>query len=300
MKKHWGVFLLSVYCMGILVQAETYTYDDLNRLTKVTYESGVVIEYTYDQAGNIIGVTTTGGTKKEDSNSGNNGNQGNNNEGSGNSGNQGNNNGNNEGNGNQGNNNGGSGNSENQGNNNGNSGGSGNQGNNNGNSGGQSNGNGNNGGNGNQGNNNGNSGNSGNQNNNNENNGNGPKYTKLLFTLKNKVLEIDDQKIEMDASVFVSKNNRLMVPIRYITYVLNISPDQIIWDKNNKQAVIQGEKQIKIGINKDYMLVNGEQVKLSEKAQVIDGRTYLPIGDICRAFELKYSWDNTLKQLLIY
>ena len=250
--------------MGILVQAETYTYDDLNRLTKVTYESGVVIEYTYDQAGNIIGVTTTGGTKKEDSNSGNNGNQGNNNEGSGNSGNQGNNNGNNEGNRNQGNNNGGSGNSENQGNNNGNSG------------------------------------NSGNQNNNNENNGNGPKYTKLLFTLKNKVLEIDDQKIEMDASVFVSKNNRLMVPIRYITYVLNISPDQIIWDKNNKQAVIQGEKQIKIGINKDYMLVNGEQVKLSEKAQVIDGRTYLPIGDICRAFELKYSWDNTLKQLLIY
>ena len=104
----------------------------------------------------------------------------------------------------------------------------------------------------------------------------------------------------MDAAIFVSKNNRLMVPIRYITYVLSLSPEQIIWDQNNKQVVIQGEKQIVLGINKDYMLVNGEKVKLSEKAQVIDGRTYLPIGDICRVFELKYNWNNTEKQLVIY
>lgn len=47
------------------------------------------------------------------------------------------------------------------------------------------------------------------------------------------------------------------------------------------------------------MLVNGIEVPLLEKAQIINGRTYLPIGDICRAFEVSYSWDNNTKQLSI-
>jgi len=31
-----------------------YTYDELNRLTKVEYEDGTVVEYTYDAAGNRL------------------------------------------------------------------------------------------------------------------------------------------------------------------------------------------------------------------------------------------------------
>lgn len=45
------VFLL---CPGILAYAEEYEYDDLNRVTKVIYDDGSYVEYTYDRNGNII------------------------------------------------------------------------------------------------------------------------------------------------------------------------------------------------------------------------------------------------------
>lgn len=39
----------------------TYTYDDLNRLIKVSYENGSNINYFYDAAGNITSITQTVG-----------------------------------------------------------------------------------------------------------------------------------------------------------------------------------------------------------------------------------------------
>lgn len=39
-----------------IVSAASYTYDELNRLTKVTYEDGTIVSYTYDAAGNILSV----------------------------------------------------------------------------------------------------------------------------------------------------------------------------------------------------------------------------------------------------
>jgi YD repeat-containing protein len=49
--------LLSLPC---LTWAARYEYDALNRLTKVTYDNGQSIAYTYDPAGNIIRVETIG------------------------------------------------------------------------------------------------------------------------------------------------------------------------------------------------------------------------------------------------
>lgn len=39
--------------------AITYDYDELGRLTKVTYDDGSYVEYEYDDAGNRTLVTTT-------------------------------------------------------------------------------------------------------------------------------------------------------------------------------------------------------------------------------------------------
>ena len=38
----------------------TYTYDDLNRLTSVTYSNGVTVSYTYDALGNRTSKKVTG------------------------------------------------------------------------------------------------------------------------------------------------------------------------------------------------------------------------------------------------
>lgn len=38
----------------------SYAYDNLGRLTKVTYSNGVVVTYVYDEVGNRTIVITTG------------------------------------------------------------------------------------------------------------------------------------------------------------------------------------------------------------------------------------------------
>lgn len=53
--------------------AESYEYDELNRVTKVMYDDGSYVEYRYDAAGNIISVNvfeaekTTKPEKEEES-----------------------------------------------------------------------------------------------------------------------------------------------------------------------------------------------------------------------------------------
>jgi YD repeat-containing protein len=42
-----------LFAAATRAEAITYTYDELNRLTRVDYDNGSVVEYTYDKAGNI-------------------------------------------------------------------------------------------------------------------------------------------------------------------------------------------------------------------------------------------------------
>lgn len=53
----WLLFiLLSSVFYSLPVSGATYTYDNLNRLTSVTYDNGQKITYTYDAGGNILSV----------------------------------------------------------------------------------------------------------------------------------------------------------------------------------------------------------------------------------------------------
>ncbi len=42
-----------------------YTYDDLNRLTRVEYENGTTIEYSYDEVGNRLSKVVANGSSCE-------------------------------------------------------------------------------------------------------------------------------------------------------------------------------------------------------------------------------------------
>jgi YD repeat-containing protein len=56
-----AVLLLSglMFLSASPVWAATYEYDELNRLTKIIYDSGDYIKYEYDAAGNIVGVSSS-------------------------------------------------------------------------------------------------------------------------------------------------------------------------------------------------------------------------------------------------
>lgn len=48
-------------CLAAAAETQTYTYDALGRLTKVTTTSGRVTDYAYDAANNRTKVTSSGG-----------------------------------------------------------------------------------------------------------------------------------------------------------------------------------------------------------------------------------------------
>ena len=60
--------LLFTVCLLSFVYAQTgsvpyaYTYDDLNRLTQVSYGNGTITTYIYDEIGNRTQLQTTGST----------------------------------------------------------------------------------------------------------------------------------------------------------------------------------------------------------------------------------------------
>ena len=62
-KANIAVFLLMlVFCSLASAATVTYTYDNLNRLNKVDYGNGAVIEYTYDAAGNRLSLVSVADT----------------------------------------------------------------------------------------------------------------------------------------------------------------------------------------------------------------------------------------------
>lgn len=62
-KANIAVFLLMlVFCSFASAATVTYTYDNLNRLNKVDYGNGAVIEYTYDAAGNRLSLVSVADT----------------------------------------------------------------------------------------------------------------------------------------------------------------------------------------------------------------------------------------------
>ena len=48
------IIILLSFMLVISVHADEYTYDELNRLIRVEYETGQVVTYTYDAGGNIL------------------------------------------------------------------------------------------------------------------------------------------------------------------------------------------------------------------------------------------------------
>ena len=61
MKKIITIAILCLLALGAFAQStNTFEYDNLNRLTKVTYANGAVVQYQYDNVGNRISKTVSG------------------------------------------------------------------------------------------------------------------------------------------------------------------------------------------------------------------------------------------------
>lgn len=106
-------------------------------------------------------------------------------------------------------------------------------------------------------------------------------------------VNFDGNEIQFDdltGHPFISENQRAMVPFRHVLETLGI---EVAWDNVERHAIgIKDGIQVIAPIGDDFVYRNGLVIENDEVAQIVDGKTYLPIRVVLEAFDYKVSWDN--------
>lgn len=101
-------------------------------------------------------------------------------------------------------------------------------------------------------------------------------------------LYLNDELLSTDQSP-VLKNGRTMVPLRTIAEALNAD---VRWDKTAKAALITTDEiTMQLLTDSTAATVNGEEVLLDTSAQVINGRTMVPLRFVAEQFTLQVQWE---------
>ncbi|MGN1116804.1 MAG: stalk domain-containing protein, partial [Candidatus Ornithomonoglobus sp.] len=109
-------------------------------------------------------------------------------------------------------------------------------------------------------------------------------------------VQLNGKLIEFDQPPVMS-NNRTLVPLRAIFEALGA---EVYWDEATQRVTSVGEKTtvaLKIGSNTLY--VNSREVSMDVPAQLINGRTLVPVRAVSEAFGCSVDWDAETKTVII-
>lgn len=102
---------------------------------------------------------------------------------------------------------------------------------------------------------------------------------------------------ESSGAPFIDNNNRTLVPMRIVMEQYGCT---VSWDQSTKTAsVTAGDTTVLVPIGQSYITVNGEQRTIDAPAQIVSGRTYLPIRAVLEAFGANVGWDNANRSVTV-
>ena len=113
------------------------------------------------------------------------------------------------------------------------------------------------------------------------------------FTLDSAKYTVDGVEYQMDAPAY-SKDGRTMVPVRYLAYAFGLNTENVTF-ANGTATIIAGEKVIQVKLGSDVLYVNGSPIQMDAKAELKDGRAYVPMKFIAVALGVSSSWDAATK-----
>ncbi len=120
--------------------------------------------------------------------------------------------------------------------------------------------------------------------------------TEVKLTIGSKTAYINGEAKELDAAP-INRNNRTMLPVRFLANAFGVDNDGIKWDAPTRTATLSNSSvTIVVTIDAPSMTVNGETVALDSPAIIENDRTYLPVRAIANALGVSndnISWDAT-------
>ncbi|MBQ4556585.1 MAG: copper amine oxidase N-terminal domain-containing protein [Clostridia bacterium] len=119
--------------------------------------------------------------------------------------------------------------------------------------------------------------------------------TVVKLTIGSTIAYIDGKAQTLDAAP-INRNNRTMLPVRFLANAFGVENDGIKWDAATRTATLtNSEVTIIVTIDAPTMTVNGETVKLDSPAIIEQNRTYLPVRAIANALGVSndnIAWDS--------
>lgn len=118
------------------------------------------------------------------------------------------------------------------------------------------------------------------------------------MSIGDKIAYVDDKEQVLDA-VPVIKNDRTMLPIRFIAEALGA---EVGWsDKTRTVSIITDKVLIKIVVGEKKAKIDGEEVELDSPAyiDVDNNRTYLPVRFVAEALGATVDWDDETRTVTL-
>lgn len=124
----------------------------------------------------------------------------------------------------------------------------------------------------------------------------------MLFGMTVPAYANNDVRIKVDGKELtdaqaILQDGTTLLPVRSVSTALG---GEVMWDNATKSVtVLKDEKIITAIIGEKFILENGSAVNVSTPAQVIDGRTYIPLRVMGEALDCNITWVNETKTVEI-
>lgn len=121
---------------------------------------------------------------------------------------------------------------------------------------------------------------------------------KIVLKLNSKIAQVYNQSIYLDAAPYL-KNNRTMVPLRFISENLNTN---ILWDNKQQKITIQDKETnriIELIIGNEVAYIDGVKYQMGTSASMVNNRTMVPLRFISEALNGKVEWKPTSQEIII-
>ncbi len=119
--------------------------------------------------------------------------------------------------------------------------------------------------------------------------------TTVKLTIGSTTAYINGEAQTLDAAP-INRNNRTMLPVRFLANAFGVANDGIKWDAATRTATLKNsEVTIVVTIDAPSMTVNGQTVALDSPAIIENNRTYLPVRAIANALGVSndnIAWDG--------
>lgn len=118
------------------------------------------------------------------------------------------------------------------------------------------------------------------------------------FKVGDSAYVINDEEKEMDAAPYLAESGRVMVPVKYVSDAFGISENKLHFGKEDGKSVIVIEADariLKLIDGSDLAQINGVVKPMDEKVTIIDGRTYVPVGEMARMLDIDVEWLDSSK-----